>query len=73
MKKISAVDDALKKQWFRAEGVAKEEKDDSSERAEDLPPDLEYAQDLWDGCFRAAVTGCSQWIHHGCPGCLIRP
>jgi hypothetical protein len=30
------------------------------------PLDLGYAQNLWDGCFRAARKSCSQWIHHGC-------
>jgi hypothetical protein len=38
------------------------------ERADDGPLDLDYAQDLWDGCFRGGyVESCSQWIHHGCP------
>jgi hypothetical protein len=35
----------------RAVRLAKEEK--SSERAEDQPLDLDYAQNLLDGCFRA--------------------
>jgi hypothetical protein len=53
-------------------GVAKEEEISLFERAEDEPLDLDYAQNLWDGCFRGGcVESYSQWIHHGCLDCLL--
>jgi hypothetical protein len=39
---------------FQTGRLAREEKTLIA-RAEDEPLDLDYAQNLWDGCFRAAV------------------
>jgi hypothetical protein len=77
MKKVVPVDGSLISATGRAKrsfvpeqgGVAKEETSFLFTTRGERPLELDYAQNLWDGCFRGGYgESCSQWIHHGCLG-----
>jgi hypothetical protein len=60
MKNVVLVDGSRKSKWIDCFNCPRAWRDGEGrgfffERADDEPLDLDYAQNLWDGCFRAAV------------------